>query len=312
MIDIIIINHNSTGHLIHCLQSIRKAVNGYRLSVFVQDNASSDHIASLSGYGRASFPEDMFLTVNTHNLGFARAVNQALAQGNGKYAVLLNPDTRLTSAFFESTFQFMETHPDVGILGPRILNSDGSLQNSARAFPNPLTALFGRTAVLSRLFPDNPLTRRNLVSLCSDGKTEMEADWVSGACMVVRREAIATVGPMDERFFMYWEDADWCRRMWQKGWRVVYFPEVAVFHEVGGSSRNSACRSALEFHKSVYRLFEKYAMPPLSFLKPFVIAGLSLRLSIILLTHWINRYRRNADGAVCPTEGTESAGKGKP
>ncbi|MGE0086618.1 MAG: glycosyltransferase [Desulfococcaceae bacterium] len=281
MIDIIIVNYNSTGFLIQCLVSVQKALNDLPARIYVQDNASKDRPERI----RALFP-DVLLNINPSNYGFAKAVNQALRQGHGEYAVLLNPDTYVTDDFFQTAIDYMEKHSHVGILGPKILDNDGMLQNSARAFPTPLTAFFGRSSYLSRRFPKNPITSRNLLSLKSDGKTPMNVDWVSGACMVVRRKAIDSAGLMDERFFMYWEDADWCRRMWEKGWKVVYYPSTTVYHYVGGSSGKKVTRSLIEFHKSVYRLFDKYADASLSFFSPLVLAGLGVRLLFVLFSNF--------------------------
>ena len=279
MIDIVIVNYNSTDFLIECLASVRDALKGHPAKIFVQDNASRDCPERI----RTLFP-DVLLKINSANMGFAKAVNQALHQGQGEYVVLLNPDTYVTDDFFQTALDYMEKNPSVGILGPRILDNDGMLQNSARAFPTPLTAFFGRSSFLSRKFPKNPITSRNLLSLKSDGKTPMPVDWVSGACMVVRRKAIDRTGFMDERFFMYWEDADWCRRMWEKGWKVVYYPCSTVYHYVGGSSGKKVTRSLVEFHKSVYRLFDKYTQSSVSFLKPLVLAGLAVRLFFVLFS----------------------------
>ncbi|NVM27039.1 MAG: glycosyltransferase, partial [Desulfobacterales bacterium] len=192
--------------------------------------------------------------------------------------------TYIMDGFFEPILRYMEQHPYVGIVGPKILNHDGSVQGSARTFPTPLTGLFGRSSVLTRFFPNNPFTRANILTTRSDGKTPMEVDWVSGACMVVRRKALDDVGLLDERFFMYWEDADWCRRMWRKGGKVVYFPQASVVHYVGASSGQAPLRSIFEFHKSSYRLFEKYNKAPVWFMKPLAIAGISLHLLYVLVS----------------------------
>lgn len=282
MIDIVIVNYNSTNHLRSCLESIEKASNGYKGQIFIQDNASSDGIEMI----KTAFP-NVVLTKNLKNLGFAKAVNQGLKLASGDLIVLLNPDTRIPTDFFDISYKFMMDHPDVGIMGPRILNYDGSLQNSARSFPTPLTAFFGRTSFLSRKFPQNPITSKNLLSLKSDGKSPMEVDWISGACMVIRRKAIQDVGLFDERFFMYWEDADWCKRMKQSRWKVVYFPQACVYHYVGGSSEKALFRSAVEFHKSVYRLFDKHSKPLFSLLKPLVLGGLTVRLFFVLVSNLI-------------------------
>jgi glycosyltransferase involved in cell wall biosynthesis len=189
--------------------------------------------------------------------------------------------------FFEPILNYMEEHPQVGIVGPKILNRDGSVQGSARVFPTPLTSLFGRNTLLSRWFPNNLITRRNVLTIRSDGITPMEVDWVSGACMVVRREAVDDVGLMDERFFLYWEDADWCRRMWNKGWKVVYFPQDSIVHYVGVSSTQAFLRSSFEFHTSSYKLFEKHNKASFWFMKPLAITGISLRLCLVVISNGI-------------------------
>jgi len=277
MIDIIIINYNSTDHLINCLRSIKNSLDSFHADIFVQDNASVD------GVERAlvEFPH-IKLTRNSQNIGFAAAVNQALVQGNNPYVVLLNPDTFVLDDFFRVSLEFMKNHPRTGIMGPKVLEQDGKLQNSARSFPTILTAFFGRTSFLSRLFPKNPITMKNLPSLNSDGCSPMEVDWVSGACMVVNRKAIEVTGFLDDRFFLYWEDADWCRRMWQSGWKVIYYPKASIRHFTGVSSQKELFRSVVEFHKSAYRLFEKYERSLVSLLKPLILSGLLVRAGIVL------------------------------
>lgn len=182
----------------------------------------------------------------------------------------------------------MKKNPSVGVIGPKIVDHDGSVQGSARSFPTPLTGLFGRSSFLTKLFPNNRFTRSNIITSLSDGKTPMEADWVSGACMVVRREAVNDAGLMDERFFMYWEDAAWCRNIRQKGWKVVYFPQASIVHFVGISSQKRPIRSLYEFHKSCFILFNKYANWPLIIIKPIAPLVLAIRflfISFLQLSH---------------------------
>jgi len=286
-IDIVIVNYNSTGFLLRCLRSVEDACRGIPTAIYIEDNASVDGVDRVL----AAFPQ-VVLTRNAENLGFGRAVNQALEKGRGEYVVILNPDARVSADFFNKSIEFMEDHPRVGLMGPRILDDDGGLQNSARAFPTPLTAFFGRSSFISRRFPRNPITSRNLLSLQSDGVTPMDVDWVSGACMVVRRNAIHQVGLLDERFFMYWEDTDWCRRMWDGGWKVVYYPQVTICHYVGGSSEKRVYPSVIEFHKSVYKLFNKYLPPALWMLRPLVIGGLAVRLVVVILSQLIGDCMR--------------------
>jgi len=283
LLDIIIVNYRSTDYLLRCLRSIYDTIHNLHVKIFVQDNTTKDDVDRV----KAEFPH-VILSKNSCNMGFAKAINNALKQSNSPYIVLLNPDTYvIMDGFFERILRYMEENPNVGIVGPKILNRDGSVQGSARTFTTPLTGLFGRSSMLTRLFPNNPFTRANVLTTRSDGKTHMEVDWVSGACLVARRRAIEDVGLIDQRFFVYWEDADWCRRMWNKGWKVVYFPKAYVIHYVGVSSEKALTRSSFEFHKSSYRLFDKYTKPTLWFLKPFAIAGLSFRLCFVLISNGI-------------------------
>ncbi len=292
MIDIIIVNYNSTDHLIDCLRSIKKSLNGFHADIFVQDNASGDGVDRIF----VEFPQIKF-TQNSHNIGFAAAVNQALVQGSNPYVVLLNPDTFVPDGFFKPSIEFMKSHPNTGIMGPKILEQNGKLQNSARSFPTILTAFFGRTSFLSRLFPINPITMKNLLSLKSDGCSSMEVDWVSGACMVVSRKAIETVGQLDQRFFLYWEDADWCMRMRKSGWKVIYYPKVYVIHYTGVSSQKELFKSIIEFHKSAYRLFEKYQRKTLSLLNPLVYYALLIRACMVLTSRLVNQFYKTSKTA---------------
>ncbi|MBW2707728.1 MAG: glycosyltransferase [Deltaproteobacteria bacterium] len=277
-LDVIIVNYNSTLPLLHCIESLLNAEGAISLTIHVHDNASSekDDVDRLT----RAFPE-VRLTKNHSNLGFAKAVNNALKQGSAPNVLILNPDTLVQPGLLSDTMGYMAEHPDVGVLGPMIFDGDGAIQGSARAFPNLLTALFGRKSILSKIFPSNPITRENILTARSDGMTPMEVDWVSGACMFVKREAFNHVGPLDDKFFMYWEDADWCRRMWQKGWKVVYFPRSSVMHYVGVSSETNVFRSILEFHRSIYRLFDKHANMPYSLLKPLVFWGVTYRFLFV-------------------------------
>jgi GT2 family glycosyltransferase len=282
LIDVVIINYNSTAFILRCIDRLYVALDGIDATIFVQDNASEDFVERITEV----FPE-VRLWRSPFNMGFAKAVNEALKRSDAPFILILNPDTYMDNGFFKPVLDFLEENQDVGIIGPRILNPDGSVQGSARAYPTPLTAFFGRASVMSKWFPNNPITARNLPSRRSDGVTPMDVDWVSGACMVVRREAVNMVGLLDERFFMYWEDADWCRRMWEKGWRVVYFPRASIVHFVGGSSEQLMLRSILEFHKSVYRLYEKYNTRYPTIIKPMVIGGLALRLVPVVVMNGI-------------------------
>ncbi len=273
----VIVNYNSTDFLLASLKSLSVAIGGMDARIFVQDNGSRDDASRICGLSPR-----ILLKRHGVNKGFAKAANEGIKDSTGRYILLLNPDTYATNGFLLPILQYMEANQEVGIVGPRIMNQDGTLQGSARSHPTLLTALFGRSSLLSKWFPGNPVTRRNLIDKCCDGLCPIEVDWVSGACMVVRREAIKDVGLLDERFFMYWEDADWCRRMRDKGWKVMYFPQSSVVHFVGGSSEQLRIRSILEFHKSAYRLFEKYHSRFSWLFKPMVIGVLAVRLFLVM------------------------------
>jgi GT2 family glycosyltransferase len=277
--DIILVNYNSTDHLLLCLRSVYQSLTKVPSKVIVIDNDSTDHVERVT----AVFL-DIQLIKNTTNLGFAKAVNQGIEQGSSPYVMLLNPDTSISEDFFSQVLEFMDQHPDVGTMGPKILDPDGSVQGSARSFPTPLTAIFGRTSLLTRLFPSNPLSRQNILTIDSDGKTVRQVDWVSGACMVVRRKAIEAVGLMDDRFFMYFEDADWCRRMWEAGWKVVYNPGIFITHHVGTSSRKNFVKSSLEFHRSAFNFYKKHnSRLTFFFMSPLLVGGLTLRFLLRLM-----------------------------
>jgi GT2 family glycosyltransferase len=285
MIDIVIVNYNSTDYLVKCLSSIKSSLNGIPADIFVQDNASIDGIDIIKN----TFPE-VSLTRNSRNIGFAAAVNKAIALGQNPFIVLLNPDTLVPENFFKECLLSMKKNARAGIIGPKVLEKSGKLQHSGRSFPSLSTALFGRTSVLSRMFPNNSLTVKNLSCIHCNGSSPMEVDWVSGACMVVNRKAVEAVGGLDERFFLYWEDADWCQRMWESGWKVVYDPCVSICHFTGASSKKELLRSVMEFHKSAFRLFEKRKHSfSISLLQPFILFGLLVRSGMVLISRLARR-----------------------
>lgn len=282
--DIIIVNYKSTNFLQDCLRSIYNNRNGIEVKIYVFDNGSDDNIDRVE----SAFSETTFYK-HENNLGYAKAMNRVLENTHSPYAVFLNPDTIIKDGFLGSAKSFMDNNPDAGILGPEILDPGGCVQGSARTFPTFRSALAGRTSLISRMFPKNPITRAHILSNNSDGKTPMKVDWVSGACMVARRETLDKVGFFDERFFLYWEDVDLCKRVADGGWKVVYYPSATVVHAVGGSSERNLVRSVFEFHKSAYLYLMKHYESYRLILKPLIIIGLSFRFCAVLLMHMIRR-----------------------
>jgi GT2 family glycosyltransferase len=285
MIDLVIVNYNSSELLHDCLASIKCSCNGSRPNVVVSDNGSKDPIE----YIRKTYT-DITIVRNRENIGFSKAINAILSTTDAPYIVLLNPDTIvLTDHFMESVAAFMDLHPDVGILGPGILEPDGRVQGSARSFPRFHSLFFGRRSLLTKFFPKSRLVSANILTKNKDNNEPIEADWVSGACMVIRRKALQQVGMMDERFFMYWEDVDWCKRMWDWGWKVIYWPGVKIMHHVGGSSESRVVRSVLEFHKSALLYFNKHVKKKRSLILPPIYAAISLRFFGILFLQFMTR-----------------------
>ncbi len=291
LLDVIYVNFNSTEFLTDSINSLYKNKGDIHLNIIVVDNSSEDDPHQL----QFKFPE-IKLILNRENTGFGAAINQTLTYCLSKYIILLNPDSLVSDGFFEASIQYMEQNDHIGVMGPMIYNDDGSVQGSARTFPTPLTSLFGRNSPITRLFPNNSITKANILTLCDDKNTSREVDWVSGACMVVRKEAMLAVRGFDERFFLYWEDTDLCRRIWNAGWKVVYYPGASVVHSVGKSSNTRPIFANFQFHKSCYRLYVKYTKGPFSIFTP--LAGIALMYRFLFavlvnqLTGALNRIKK--------------------
>jgi N-acetylglucosaminyl-diphospho-decaprenol L-rhamnosyltransferase len=190
--------------------------------------------------------------------------------------ILINPDTVVEKRFFDGLEAFFEGVPKVGIVGPRIWEADGELQLSARREISAISGLLGRTSLLTRLFPKSSFVKSQFPAV-TEGSHPSAVDWVSGACMAIRRETLRGIGPLDERFFMYFEDADLCRRARTSGWLVYYLPQVEIIHQTGASSRSKP-KAVWLLHKSAFLYHRKHgAHGPLNILSAAVLAGLTLR-----------------------------------
>ncbi len=271
-ITVSIVNWNTRDELRECLLTVLEQTGTEREAIVV-DNASSDGSAEML---RAEFEGRVGIIRNAENRGFGAAHNQAIAVSSGRYVLLLNPDCRLLgSDVLARIVSFMDQNPDIGILGPKVLYPDGRLQFSARRFPTILAAGFRHTP-LGRLFPDNPFVRRYLMEDL-DHSRMADVDWLSGAALVARRDTFEQIGLLDERFFIYVEDMDWCKRAHDAGWRVVYYPEAAVSHRIGAASDQNVEPMIHEHRKSMLRYFLKHsAGSPRILLTPLVALGLWL------------------------------------
>lgn len=252
---VVILSYNRADLLADCLASLYAAPTRCALAVWVVDNASGDGSAELV---RERFPQAR-LIVSPSNLGFSAgnnlAVREIVAAGAADYVMLLNNDTVVPAGALDGLVDYLEAHPAVGVVGPKLLLPDGSLDLACRrSFPTPAVSFY-RMAGLSRLFPRSPrFARYNMTYLDPDRETEVDS--VVGACMLLRAAVIAEVGLLDEQFFMYGEDLDWCFRIKQYGWRVVYYPGVVVHHYKRASSTRRAIPSIRAFYDAM-RIFHR-------------------------------------------------------
>ena len=259
-LSIVIVGYNSCGDLDGCLRAIEACAAGVACETIVIDNASSDTTVDLV---TQEF-KWVRLFQNSSNVGLARAVNRGIREANGRYILVLNPDIQIRNGSLDALLAFMDGHNDVGMAGAKLLNTDGSLQHSCRGFYTFWTLVLRRT-FLGALFKRSRTIRRHLM-LDYDHEAEREVDWILGACMMVRREALADVGPMDERFFLYFEDVDWCYRMWKHGWKVYYVPQAQMIHYYQRRSAKQFLNVSTWTHiKSMLYFFKKhYLQFPLS------------------------------------------------
>ena len=275
MLSAIIVNYNAGEELRRALQSIADEMHGEPWEAVVVDNASVD--------GSMAIVDDFAPVArgihNTVNVGFARGVNQALAATRAPLVLIINPDCRLVAGAVGALRAVLDAHHRCAIVGPRVLDPDGSVQGSARGDPDMLTGLFGRTSLLQRMLPWLSVSKRNVMSAEASAEADgIIVDWLSGACMLARRDALSAVGGFDERYFLYWEDADLCRRLRARGFEMRYVPGAAAVHRVGHSSRTAQVAAIGAFHDSAYRYYSTHvARTALDPRRPLARALLALR-----------------------------------
>lgn len=257
----LLVNYNAGDELRTALGSVREAAAeaGWTWEAVVVDNASRDGSGALVH----AFAPHATLIQNTENVGFGRGVNQGLAASSAPLVLIMNPDCHLAAGALLALRAVLEREPGCAIVGPRILNPDGSVQGSARGDPDMLTGLFGRSSLLQRLLPASAVSRRNVVTedAIRRGEPSVVVDWLSGACMLARRTALEAVDGFDPRFFLYWEDADLCRRLRSRGYHVQYVPGATAIHRVGHSSRTVRGVAIRAFHESAYRYYTTHVAP---------------------------------------------------
>ncbi len=269
-LSIIIVNYNVRDFLENALASLRRSAHGIEHEILVVDNASDDGSVEMV---RSKFP-DVLLTANTENLGFAKANNIALRHAKGEYFLLINPDTIVQEDTLKKMLEFFKMNSSVGMAGCKILNPDGTLQlGCRRSFPTPLIT-FGRISGLASLFPRSKwFGRYNLTYLNPDETLEVDA--ISGSFMMIRRKVYEEIGGLDENFFMYGEDLDWCYRVQQAGWKVFYVHTTQIIHYKGESTKRSNIDEIKIFYQAMHLFVKKHFHYPLPTL-------LLLRFGILL------------------------------
>jgi GT2 family glycosyltransferase len=284
-ISVCIVTYNSTSMLKECLVSLTNNTT-LPYEIVIADNGSQDNIRSML---QADFPTAQLIE-NPTNLGYTRPMNQALRQSQGRYLMQLNPDTLVLPGALDKMVAFLENHPDTGIVGPKVLNRDRTLQKSCRrGEPTPL-AVFSYFLGLSKLFPRSKLFGQYQLNYLDENLTHPVAG-VAGSCMLIRRQLIERIGYLDEQFFAYQEDADFCHRARNAGWKVIYYPESQIIHFGGqGGSMVEPQRAIVAWHKSYYLYYKKHLAKNYFFLfNWFYYLAMFIKLSLTLI---INFFRK--------------------
>lgn len=276
-LSVIIVNYNVRQFLESALASAYRAMEGMKGEVFVVDNASDDGSVEMV---KAKFPH-VTLIESKANVGFARANNAALKRAKGHYLLLLNPDTIVQEDTFKAMMKFFDENPDAGAAGCKILNPDGTFQLPCRrSFPTPWVA-FTKIFGLSALFPRSKLFGKYNLTYLNEDET-YEVDAVSGSFLFLRREVYEKVGGLDEAFFMYGEDLDWCFRISQSGYRVYYVPLTKIIHFKGESTRRSEIDEIRTFYQAMQLFVEKHFSSS-TIVEVLLTVGILLRAALALL-----------------------------
>jgi GT2 family glycosyltransferase len=269
------------GYISECIDSIYKNPPQDEYEIILVDNASADGTAQ---HIRKNYP-GIKLVANNKNRGFAAAVNQGTDVSTSEYILLINADCEVYEHSIDRLIEYLDKNPKVAVAGPRILNSDGTIQYSCRTFPSFKDAAIH--TLLAHIYPNNPVTRKyKLMDVNRD--QPFKVDWVSGSCMMIRAKALEDTGTFDENYFMYVEDIDLCYRIWQKDWEVHYMPHSEVLHHIAGSSRKKKTRdkksrraqikASWRMQKSVFYFFWKnYRGTYRVLLIPFIFLALGFR-----------------------------------
>jgi GT2 family glycosyltransferase len=286
-LSIVIVNWNTREYLRKCLESVFRYAGNLDYQLIVIDNHSQDSSQELLSSLRL-LNDKIEVVLNKKNLGFAKAVNSGLRRAKGEYILLLNPDTQIKETTLEKSIKFMDDHSHCGVMGGKILNPDGSIQPSIRKFPTFLSQLF----ILLKLhhFTKNQ-SLKEYFSYNFDYSRTQEVDQVMGAFFLIRKSILEIIGYFDERFYLWFEEVDFCRRAKNANWRIFYYPEAEIVHTGGASfSQKISIRNQWQFNKSLLYYFKKHS----GHLKHFLLAVFALlSLILALLTSILPIFKKN-------------------
>jgi len=275
--SVVIVNYNVRDHVLACLASIAESCqsSGLNAEVIVVDNASCD--GSVDAIHQ-QFPWVHVIALS-ENRGYAAGVNAGIRAAHGAFIIVLNPDTRIVGNALDQLVVTLRDHPDVGVVGPQLRYPDGRIQPSRRRFPTLLTALLEST-VIQDYWRNNRVLRRYYMADLSDAEPH-DVDWLVGACLAVRREVIEHVGGMDERFFLYSEEVEWCWRIRRAGWRIVYEPRAVIIHAEGASAGQEPARRQIAFDTAKVQLYDVlYGRPLAQVVRAFLLSNYLVRITI--------------------------------
>jgi GT2 family glycosyltransferase len=303
-VSIVIVSYNIREFLRRCLASVYEHTRGIEFEVLVVDNASSDGTPDMVA---TEFPRAT-LVRRSSNAGFAAGVTQGIARARGDAFFVLNPDSQISANILPPMLDYLRTHDDIGILAPKLLDADGTLQLSCRAFPDFGTALFNRYSLATKLLRNNPRSRRYLMS-DFDHNHIAEVDWVSGAVWLLPRPSYEAVGALDEGYFWSIEDVDYCQRLRRAGYRVVYFPSAEVVHHIGRSAAGVPARAIISRHRGMWRYYRAYLRPKTPLLRSVVdaavLAGIAMRAAAQLAVGTLKRKLSKGESGREPSVSVE-------
>lgn len=269
----IIINHYRTPELLKlCIQSIEKNLSAIEHEIIVRDGEAMEETGEMM---REAFPQVTYLPEN-YNVGFAKLVNEGIRVSKGELLLIINADIIIANAeSVQKLIDYLSRSETCGVVGPKLLNMNGSLQQSCFRFYKPFTLLFRRTFLGKTPWGERDIARftyddlfgKSPETAASGQKSAVPVDWLMGSALLAKRKAVETVGSFDENFFMYFEDVDWCRRFWEKGWKVMYFPEAVFYHYHMQASRGKKGLFEILANKytrihvfSAFKYFRKYGV----------------------------------------------------